>query len=1115
VEGGYASPDSVPQGSRVNFHISTAAPVYTLRIYREGAERLLFEVVTGLDGVERECPEPGYATGCGWPVSHSLQVPTDWPSGVYTVEFNTGSAGSGKKLLVFVVREDAPGSTSPILFTLATNTHQAYNGFGGKSLYSFNSSGGIPATQVSFERPYAFEGDGNYFKREHPFVQWAEASGYPIEYATNVDLHADPSLLSHYSAFVCCGHDEYWSREMRDHLDAFVGAGGRAAILSGNTCWWQVRYSPDLRTVICYKSTALKDDPLAIDGIASNDHLVTTNWYQPPVSYPENSTTGLGWRDGGYHDNGGDFPASAGWGGYRVYRTAHWAFAGTGLTDGTEIGRAATIVGYEVDGTLLEARDAAGNLAWDANRYFPLPGALPHVVKTDITKTPANFEILALAPASRGHAVMGTFERGAGSVFNAGSIDWVQGLASDLAVARITANVLDRFGGISAGGNARPAAVIDESGPGFAPVGALVTLAGHGTDADGAIARHLWLSSLDGYLASTASFSTSSLSLGLHSLYYLVSDDRGAWSAKAEALLQVHPPGQLEIILDDGQPGTSFTGSWQPSGGASPYGLGSLYSKGAGTTYTYTVPLPATGEHEVFLWWTTWPSRLSAVPVSVTHAAGKAQVTVNQQVSGGQWNSLGRWQFGASAVITITSLGPGTTCADAVRLVPATTSNPPPVATIDAVTPRSADRGSLITFAGHGTDLNGSIVAHEWRSSLDGALSSLASFSTSSLTVGLHRIAFRVRDNDGAWSEAAETTVEISAPGAEPLVLDNGDPRTSSTRLWSVSGASAPFGDASLFSKTLGATYSYTATLAPGVYEVSLWWTTWPSRLNAVPVTVDHELGTAKVTVNQQSNGGQWNPIGRWQISSQAIVTIESLGGGSTCADAVRFAPVASTNTPPSAILDDVPPSPAFAGVTLTFSGLGTDVEGPIAAFEWSSSLDGLLSTAASFSSAALSVGEHTVSFRVRDRDGEWSDPATTTLTVLELSSLPIVIDNGDPGTSSTGPWITSGALAPFGASSLYSRTAGATYTFSTPLAPGTYEVSLWWTTWPSRETAVPVSVLHAGGTASSTVNQQQRGGQWNAIGTWSFGSQGSVSIKSLGPGSTCADAVRWVRVGP
>ena len=47
----------------------------------------------------------------------------------------------------------------------------------------------------------------------------------------------------------------------------------------------------------------------------------------------------------------------------------------------------------------------------------------------------------------RGHAVMASFERGKGEVFNGGTTEWAHGLAADDPfIAHITRNVLRRFG---------------------------------------------------------------------------------------------------------------------------------------------------------------------------------------------------------------------------------------------------------------------------------------------------------------------------------------------------------------------------------------------------------------------------------------------------------------------------------------------------------------------------------------------------------------------------------------------------------------------------------------------------------------------------------------------
>ena len=88
--------------------------------------------------------------------------------------------------------------------------------------------------------------------------------------------------------------------------------------------------------------------------------------------------------------------------------------------------------------------------------------------------------------------------------------------------------------------------------------------------------------------------------------------------------------------------------------------------------------------------------------------------------------------------------------------------NIPPIAHIDSITPNPATEGKTVTFTGHGTDTDGTIVAYNWRSSKDGQLSTLASFSTSSLSVGTHTIYFKVQDNNGAWSSEVSDTLVIT-----------------------------------------------------------------------------------------------------------------------------------------------------------------------------------------------------------------------------------------------------------------------------------------------------------------------------------------------------------------
>jgi hypothetical protein len=256
------------------------------------------------------------------------------------------------------------------------------------------------------------------------------------------------------------GHDEYWSRGMRDSLDAFVAGGGNAAILSGNTCFWQIRFEDGRSAMTCFKYRA-DDDPVLG---TPDEHLLSGIWSDRRVGRPESSTIGLTFTRGGYSRYGLGAPTASG--GYTVHRPGHWAFAGTGLRSGDAFGERDAIVAYEVDGCA-----------------FTLVDGVP--VPTHEDGAPETLEILATAPASLwtqeeqptryahepgerehvamglfgdgwadrvgelddNHAVMAAFERpGGGTVFNAGVIDWAFGLKHrDPVVERITRNVLDRL----------------------------------------------------------------------------------------------------------------------------------------------------------------------------------------------------------------------------------------------------------------------------------------------------------------------------------------------------------------------------------------------------------------------------------------------------------------------------------------------------------------------------------------------------------------------------------------------------------------------------------------------------------------------------------------------
>jgi hypothetical protein len=402
---GYPSQTSVLQGEAIGLHLSSDAtgPV-ELSVHRVGAvdELVYSDMVTVMP---QPVPSGGAQIGFGWSETTSITIPSTWLSGLYRVTV-------GNTAFHFVVRAALPGAYSSILLMYPATTGQAYNNNQdtSPSLYEFNSPGGIPANQVSFDRP-----DGLDYFREQPFARWFDGAGIATEACTSLDLHASPELLAAYRLVVSMGHDEYWSREMRDAVEAFVTAGGNAAFFSGNTCWWQIRFEADNRIMVCYKDAAA--DPLT----GTDNSRVTVNWADAPVYRPENSLTGVGWRLGAQV---GPQP------GYVCRFPEHWVFDGLELAEGETF--AAGFVGYEVD-------------ACDFVEICGRPRA------TGRDGTPPSFVILATADYSAlgapapGYGTMGLYRRG-GTVFTGASTDWGLGLAAgDPALDAITRNVVMRL----------------------------------------------------------------------------------------------------------------------------------------------------------------------------------------------------------------------------------------------------------------------------------------------------------------------------------------------------------------------------------------------------------------------------------------------------------------------------------------------------------------------------------------------------------------------------------------------------------------------------------------------------------------------------------------------
>src|SRR2546428_958950 len=344
---GYASAVSVNQNESITFYVSVnPAQTYTIDFYRIGwyaglGGRLRLHVGP-LGGVQQSPCDSDPTTGliaCHWAPNYTLTVPSDWTSGVYLAHLI--NADGYQNYVTFVVRDGRP---APFLYQWSVATDQAYNNYPndgrtGKSLYTFNSygaktvSGDTRAVKVSFDRPAAGLGFGNFFAWEIYFVRWLERSGYDVTYSADIDTHANGGELKKHKALLSPGHEEYWSKEMFDAAEAARDAGVNLAFFGANSVYTQVRFEPSAvgvanRVMVCYRSTPWNP----IDPVYGP--TTTTEWRSPPVNRPEQTLIGI--------QTFLMLPNSD----YVVTNSSHWVYAGTGFKDGDVV---RGIVGYESD----------------------------------------------------------------------------------------------------------------------------------------------------------------------------------------------------------------------------------------------------------------------------------------------------------------------------------------------------------------------------------------------------------------------------------------------------------------------------------------------------------------------------------------------------------------------------------------------------------------------------------------------------------------------------------------------------------------------------------------------------------------------------------------------
>src|SRR4051812_5217996 len=162
---------------------------------------------------------------------------TGWPEGDYLLRVDGGKAS---RLVPLTVR--SAQARGRVLLVAGAMTWEAYNTWGGRSLYTGGGSFGGRSYAVSFDRPYSDSyGAGRFPAFDAPIVRLAERDGLPLAWATDYDIAEHPQLLEGAAAIVIGGHAEYWTASMWEGVRAAVGRGTNLAVLGANTAYWRVR----------------------------------------------------------------------------------------------------------------------------------------------------------------------------------------------------------------------------------------------------------------------------------------------------------------------------------------------------------------------------------------------------------------------------------------------------------------------------------------------------------------------------------------------------------------------------------------------------------------------------------------------------------------------------------------------------------------------------------------------------------------------------------------------------------------------------------------------------------------------------------------------------------
>jgi hypothetical protein len=353
---GYCSHTSLRAGDTLTVMVSSNPPsrfvidLYRLGYYQGKGGRHLLRLGPFQGSVQPD-PEIGEERlrECHWEPAAKLDIPRDWPSGVYLGKL-TAEREQLQSYVIFIIRDDRP---CDFLFQCSDTTWSAYNRWPSQwSLYDDGKKEWYwgPGVRVSWDRPYGkycqvvdaplSQGSGEFLLWEFPLAFWMEKEGYDLSYTSNVDTHTDSRGLLRAKAWLSVGHDEYWSEKMYKNVMAAIAKGLNVAFFSADTCIGLIPFLASGAGVPNRVISRVGNFGPAMEEWARNGAPEVRRLKQGP-----DQAALIGARDVYPYTGGAD---------WICMREKHWLFAGTGMKNGDAV---PGLVGWEWHG---EPADIAG-----------------------------------------------------------------------------------------------------------------------------------------------------------------------------------------------------------------------------------------------------------------------------------------------------------------------------------------------------------------------------------------------------------------------------------------------------------------------------------------------------------------------------------------------------------------------------------------------------------------------------------------------------------------------------------------------------------------------------------------------------------------------------------